>query len=447
MPQIQRWYKGFSYTGDPRLLVEQISKQVQQHNLSQFVPLLRLQKGVKRRGQFYFFLAIESSQIGDIPTEVSTKLLQLSFFKYSISGSPSFTYDQIKSMVGDAHDVYDYINQIPYQPLQEFTYENPFNLRASPLINNSSYDIDATSHRYEQLLYWLSALGCGTWESFKNACNILNIEEPKRILRRLRLLGHIESSLDGLRWSIAPLALVKVGSKSDFQEFILCGQMSVNLLRELEGYVKLKLINQLRADAPPCVRIQVDGSNILSYLIEQVSSKFSMNNAGEVSKQLTNILPELATWKQNLRHLQGIVLSLYEWERFDGNDFVICGLPTETGMYRMYNKQISEHPLYSLFYDQERDLWLQGDWYGLRFLALQHIGHQCIACYEFETKRLAIPLSQRLPGIYERALVLASGILPIFQYPWLLYENVEHEVVHLLSAKLNIKCNWESTYA
>lgn len=441
MAHPQRWYKGFSYRGNPKELVKQISDQVQFHNLGKFVPLLRVEKGAKSRKVFYFFLAVECLEPGNIPTEVTSNLLQLSYFKYPIKGSPSLSYEEIKPMVGAAHDVYEYTNNIPYQPLQELTCDNPFDFIESASINNSFIDI---SCRYEQLFYWLSACGSGSWESFKKACNVLNIEEPKRILRRLRLLGHIEFSPDGYRWSIAPITMVKIPSKSNFVEFILCGSRSIDLLEKLKHQTTLKLINQPRGEAPACVRIQADNLSIVHNLIEQLSREFSIINAGEVSKLLASILPELITWKQSLRNLQGIVPSLYEWDLFDGNDFVSCGLPRETGMYRMYNTKISDRPLYTLFY--ENGCWLQGDWYGLRFLALQHIGQQCIAHYEAETKRLAIPMSQRLPEIYERALVLASGTLPQDAKGWLLYDNVDQDIIQQICYKININCSWESTH-
>ncbi|MCC5637615.1 hypothetical protein LC593_17570 [Nostoc sp. CHAB 5844] len=100
MPQIQRWYQGFSYRGNPQELIKQISEQVQRHNLGNFIPLLRVEKGVKSRKQFYFFLAFESLQKGDIPTEIKSTLLKLSFFKSPIPGNRSFSYEEIKPMVG-----------------------------------------------------------------------------------------------------------------------------------------------------------------------------------------------------------------------------------------------------------------------------------------------------------------------------------------------------------
>ena len=445
-----RWYLGYKYRKNPQELVNQISQKVQEYNLSQYIPLLRLEKGAKSRSEFYFFIAIESSQQGEIPPEVNnSNLFNLPFFHSPADKSrKSFTYEQIQRMVsGTTYDVHDYTNPIPYQPLQKMKGENPFDFTTSSAINYPSPDDDALSRRYEQLLYWLSALGYGTWESFKKACETLNIEEPKRILRRLKLLGHIESSSDGMRWSIAPTALVKVASESDLQEFILCGQRSINLLDRLKQHAELQHINQPRGNAPPRVRIQVDNSNNIFTLLEKISGEFSLTNAGEVSKQLANILPNIKDWKRNLKSLPGIVTSRYEWERFDGNDFVKSGLPNESGMYRMCNREISDRPLRTLFYDAERNCWLQGDWYGLRFLALQQMDYQCIANYHLNSKRLAIPASQRLPEIYERALVLASGLLPTYVDSWFLYTNVEQEVVQILSAKLNLICDWVSTYA
>lgn len=403
---------------------------------------MRLEKGAKPRKIFCFFIAIESRAVGEIPPEVSdSNLLKLPYFQVSVvPSSPNFTYEQIKPMVGAAHDVQDYTNPIPYQPIQEAIYDNPFDFIASPPINKSSLvDIDALGRRYEQLLYWLSALGGGTWESFKKACDVLNLKEPKRILRRLRLLGHIETSLDGSRWSIAPTALVKVGSKSDLHEFVLCGQRSVNLLRTLEQYAKLEFSNQATGEAPPCVCLQLNNPDIFFDLLEQGSNEYSLTNVGEASKQLASILPTVETWKQSLRNLQGIVPSLYEWKRFDGNNFVSCISPTETGMYQMWKTEMSDRPLHTLFYDKESDSWRQGDWYGLRFLTLQYNEQKCIACYDLTTKRLAIPVSQRWPEIYERALVLASGKIPNFLDCQLLYENVQLEVLHQLSNKLNVK--------
>jgi hypothetical protein len=444
-----RWYLGYKSRHSPQELVKQISQKVLESNLSKYIPVIRLEKRTKSRGEFYFFIAIESLDKGTIPEEVYRScLLKLKFFTTpAVQNRSSFTNDEIKSMVGAAHDVHDYTNPIPYKLLPPAINEHPFSFTLAQETNYSSQTIDASS-KHKQLLYWLSALGCGTWESLKKTCDRLDIQESKRLLRRLKLLGHVESSPDGKRWSIAPTALVKIPSTSNLQEYILCGQQNIQLLDKLQKYTKLTLIDQSRGDAPPCIHIQFDSLNNISTVSENIDNSFSLIDAGYVSKQLASLLPDIDTWKNSLAKLPSIVSSCYRWQKFDGNNFVDCDLPSESGMYQMYNQEINDSPpIRTLFYDKQSDRWLQGDWYGLRFLALQQANQQCIFYYNFDRKCLVIPASQRFPEIYERALVLASGILPTYKDSYWFYTNIESDVVNLLSAKLNLICGGESTYA
>jgi hypothetical protein len=369
MPKLQRWYKGFSYRGSSQKLVEQIANQVQQHNLNQIVPGLRIEKKeANSRKKFYFFLAIESTQMGDIPSEVKSNLIEnpacSRFFKEKfrdkIVDDPNFTYKDIKYMVEGTN--------IPYQLEEQVSDDNPFDFAAS-LITSKPYlqdDGKDFSHQYERLLYWLSALGAGSWESFKKVCQSLELAEPRRILRRLKLLGHLESSADGSKWSMAPIALVKVNSQSESQEFVLCGQRSLKLVQRLEQLTTVTSINQ--RDAPSYIHLQLANSKNVSYLIEQINTEFSISDAGKASSKLAEILPDIDTWQQNLKNLPGIVPSSYDWKYFDGNDFVDCISPKETGMYQRSPREINNSFTRTLFYDQPNDKWLQGDWYGLRFL-------------------------------------------------------------------------------
>ncbi|MEH2244902.1 hypothetical protein [Nostoc sp.] len=332
-------------------------------------------------------------------------------------------------MVGVAHDVYDYTSPIPYQASYNITVDNPFELAQLQSINHSDADWVKASQNSDRFLYWLSTLGSGSWESFKKSCNALQLEEPKRILRRLRLLGHLESSLDGSRWSAAPTAIVKINSP--YSKFILCGQRSISLIKQLEEYgIVASITHQPRGEAPPCIQLAVSNPDV-------ITNNFPIINAGEASKKLAQILPDIATWQQSLRNVPGIVPSRWEWKHFDGDGFEICGIPHETGMYQMCDQNLNLR--YTLFYNQNTNTWHQGDWYGLRFLALYHHAASCQVHYNVATKCLAIPVKQRWPELYERALVLASGQLPTYQGNWLLYQNVGGEVAHQLSQKLNVK--------
>ncbi|MBD2693203.1 hypothetical protein [Anabaena catenula] len=431
MPKVQRWYTGFSYRGNPQEMIKQISEQVQRHNLSKSIPLLRVEKNPGKN--FYFFLAIESEQLGEISSEVKTNLLQLplSFFQRPVPGKNIFTYEQIKSMVGVAHDVYNYTTNIPYNPQVKITVDNPLELTSLQSINYT--DWVKTSEKSNRLLYWLSILGNGTWETFRKSCQTLQLEEPKRILRRLRLLGHLETSANGSKWSTAPTTIVKI--ESEQPEFILCGQRNINLINQLESSgIITDIIYQPRGEAPACLRLVVNNPDI-------ITNKLPIINAGEASRKLAGILPEITTWQHNLTRLE-LVPSMQQWKQFNGNDFESCGTPHETGMFQMCDENLN--PRYTLFYNQETKTWHQGDWYGLRFLALHSQGIACQYYYNTANKSLAIPINQRWPEIYERALVLASGKLPTYQNSWLIYENICEEIAYLLSEKLNV--NFNSNY-
>ena len=95
----------------------------------------------------------------------------------------------------------------------------------------------------------------------------------------------------------------------------------------------------------------------------------------------------------------------------------------------------------SLFYDAEYEQWLQADWYDLRFLAFQTIGNtNSEVVYRPGSAELLVPLAERWPLLYERALVLASGLLPSISTDreWLKYQGISRELCTLLADKLNL---------
>lgn len=312
-----------------------------------------------------------------------------------------------------------------------------FNISVQP--DNLSTNSLAISHRYEHLLYWLSALGSGTREGFKKNCETLQLPPAyNKTLRPLKLLGHLENSQDGKRWSIAQATIVKINSKLDEQEFVLCGQRSIKLVEKLKEYAEITLSHQPGGEAPPCLHIKA--SNVQEIIAK---SEVPIVYVDEISLKLAEILPNLKTWQHNLKPLDGIVVSNYKIQYFDvnKNDFVECIYPSGSGMYSLSSPEGKNNFSRSLFFDRETELWLQADWNGLRFLAIQYQGISCQAWYDSKTKYLAIPKKQQWPEIYERALVLASGHLATYQDGWLLYRNVSKKIVCLLSNKLNI--NWE----
>ena len=474
-----RWYKGFRCKGDPETIRNIVVKQVHDNDLACFVTSVKPEKIKKNKNkgarktsvssrkpqcniEFYLFVAIESDEIGKIPSLVESQLVNFleqreqeyksklyKIIQWSIP--EGFISEEIKGMTEADFDVYSFTQSIPYKPHQR----KQFNDNFFELLDTSSTEIETIPENYcnyEKFLYLLSTLGQGTWETFKRVCQTLELEKPRTIQRQLKLLGHLEVSPNGKYWSITPTALVKVKSTSGNQEFILCGQQNGDLLKTLEQCSKVNFREQPRGQSPRCVRLTIPDSRDVSGIFEQIKSKMGLvvTNAGNAAMKLADILPDLEAWKISLPSLKAVQPYLYSLKRFDGNDFIDCAFSNQTGMYQLCNLEEKQswqgsqhhHPILTLFYDADTNTWRQGDWYGLRFLALYYSDQQCIARYDKTTSRLAIPWSQRFPELYERSLVLASGLLASYQQTeqglWLLYENIGQELAGQLTQKLHV---------
>ncbi|NEP62605.1 MAG: hypothetical protein F6K31_37700 [Symploca sp. SIO2G7] len=480
-----RWYKGFRCKGDPETIRDIVVRQVHDYDLARFVTSVKPEKRKKNKNktlikssassrkiqrniEFYLFVAIESNEVGKVPSLVESKIVNFleqreqeyrnrlyKIIQWSIP--EGFLYEEIKGMAEADFDVYNFTQSIPYQPHKKKQFnDNPFEL----LDNNSAAieTIQENYQNYEKLLYLLSTLAQGNWETFKKVCQALELEQPRSIQRRLKLLGHLEVSPNGKYWSITPTALVKVKSASGSQEFILCGQQNGDLLRELERCSDINFREQGRGKAPRCVRLTMPDFMNISGIIEHIKSKLGLvlTNAENAARQLADILPDLEAWQVSLPSLKAVQPELYSLKRFDGNDFIDCAFSKQMGMYQLCNLAEKKswqgsqhyHPILTLFYDADTHTWRQGDWYGLRFLALYYSGQQCLARYDTTTSRLAIPWLQRFPELYERALVLSSGLLPSYQQTeqslWLLYENIGQDLAEQLTQKLHVTLEYRT---
>ena len=109
-------------------------------------------------------------------------------------------------------------------------------------------------------------------------------------------------------------------------------------------------------------------------------------------------------------------------------------------MYRLTKREKKNPYQIVLYLDQPNQRWLRGDWYGLRFLAYHSAKRQFEVKYDSRANEVLIPVEEHWPLLYERALVLASGMLPIRDksFRWLKYTNISNELVQLLAEKLSI---------
>jgi hypothetical protein len=440
---MERWYLPINCHSRGRVdnytkkIIEQISGYIHRQQLYNMVPVIFIEEKPQR--DFFLFIAIESEQKPKIPDILSPLIKHV--------GNPlpgvSVDYDEIKPMVSNRPVTpHDYARRLKYREALVSPKDDPFDfLEEAPSPQDVSSDEQVMPKNYDKLLYWLSAAGTGTWQTFKNACKVLGLDasglEARRILRRLRLLGHIEVSRDGTHWAICPPCLVSIKTEPQ-QECILAGQRCAQLLNEIEKIegVNLKFIKQPNEEAPTLVYVQIDSEDILYKLVDEVEHYFPINYAGNAIYKLAEILPSLEVWRDSLTPVGRFFPALYEIERFSNGTFALCSFQGETGMYRLHPRDRNSQVSRTLFYQQDSDQWLQGDWYGLRFLALRAENTECKAIYHTDIRCLALPASQRWPDLYERALVLCSGKLADQRNEWLYFSEVPREIAHKLAHKL-----------
>ncbi len=444
---MERKYVAVHTVGNPEYVLDRIRQAVQAEGRTRTIPAVKFERRVGGRRssrEFYFFLAVEGQGINFLD------LVQTIFAQWNLPGNiiPALlTPDEIKSMVSRTELETHSLNALTYKSLWSSDFSDPFDL--SDAFSNAetvaeTIDDPSLGDRYNRLLHWLSATCEGTWQTFKNVCSILqlvdDVNTARSIFRRLTLIGYIESSENGQRWSICPTTLVQCATDQDL--YILTGQQIPMLIEQLMERYEVELLPQPNYQGPSCVRINGIFTNEVSL------NGFNIGHAGTVSVQLAQLLPDLEGWKDILPVIDRLSTTSYNIEFWNGRQFTQCDefyerhgqYFGESGMYRLTKKEGNNPYRIVLYFDEPNQRWLRGDWYGLRFLAYNSVGRHFEVKYDSSANEVLIPFEEHWPLLYERALVLASGMLPVRDknFRWLKYTNISNELVQLLAAKLSI---------
>jgi hypothetical protein len=284
---------------------------------------------------------------------------------------------------------------LAYRRMRQDTSEDPF--RADVAVGEAETD-SALGSKAEHLLWYLSSLGGGRWSAFSVACTALEVGDlARRLARSLRLLGHLEVSSDGERWSVTPPTCLRV--------------------RQPDG-TALRFWAGARTAATTGERSLQQGGP--SRLLAGETAREELVNPAE---RLAPLLPTLEEYRASLGVVGGVSAVQHKFAKFDGLAFKPVTFEGEPGLYEVTGR---EGRTLTLLYSQGQ--WLKGDWYGLRYLTLQASGLLLSARYDAERWSLALPADQRPPELFERALVLCSGLLPSRRERWLTYQNVPPSV-------------------
>ena len=430
-----KWYRGYQVVGRREAHIERISTLIRKHDLGSVIPNLHTEKIIKGQRQFYLFLGINTEQKGQIPSQILKILGRITIGLHV----GDFIYAEIKSMTSAGIDTEHYRRTLAYRPPVIAAAEDPFDLSKLGSDTAQQTTGEATL-ALNRLLYWLSATGAGGWTLFRRVCNLLTGEtvglDARHVFRRFRLLGHVEyTGKNGSKWSVCPPALVQ---SSQPDRYFLAGQRAPRLLVRLSELAEVETRPQPTGEAPDLVEVQFDSAETARQFIN--NKQPGLRWAGSASTRLATVLPDLAGYQSSLTPVSGFVLSNFTVEQWQGQAYIETHFQQQTGLYRLTprdgNARMSPQ---TLFFDAATDQWRSGPWYDLRYLALQAADEPCLVQYHPEQQRLSIPANYRWPDLYERALVLASGLLPL-RSPnnnWFYFGGISINLAQTLTNKLN----------
>lgn len=432
-----KWYRGYQVFGHRDYHINRISNLVRQNDLGSVIPCLHIEKK-SRKGEFYLFLGFNTEHKGKVPTQVSQILDSITIG----NAIDDFEYAQIKSMVSAGIDTENYRRTIPYHPPVVVPATDPLDL-SDLEAHADQQPIPEKPTALNRLLYWLSAAGAGSWPTFKRVCDLITAEtislDARHIFRRLRLLGHMEHAApNGSKWSVCPPTLVQ---SSQSGRYFLAGQRVPKLLKVLAEFAEVEELAQPTGEAPDLVQMHFNSVEEARQTISDEKIRLvPIRWAGMTSIKLADILPDLAGYRASLPPVSGFALSNFNLEQWQGQAYAEIHFQQQTGLYRLTPREANSRLApQTLFFDATTGQWCAGPWYDLRYLAQQATGAPCRVQYHPGQQRLAIPANYRWPDFYERALVLASGLLPLPSPDnnWFYFSDISSELAQTLAHKLN----------
>ena len=452
-----RWYAAYQCAGNSTTKAALVTRGVNQLGIKDEVPLMRIE--LARKGQWYLFLAIECDGEGAFPVPDSLSNLENFADLRGRLGIPLDERESINKMSVTPVETQEFFDRIPrmvsptmnFQPMDELEADEFF---SPPVLvppsgeggaGQSVLDKDQVLAQ-DRLLIWCSTKGSGSWSQFLDACTTLGSAEgrqsAKRLQRRLRLLGHIETTSHG-HWSVAPPALVQSGQTQVSNAFFLCGQRTGQMISDGTDFGQLRLDPQPRGDAPS--RISTGSGVSLDSVIGRPVGP--IRNVGVASALLADNLKSLKEWESDLDQFPYVFNDVdyvnggYTVKKYSLSEFHEGFFREEAGLYELSpnnNAGGTEDGTVTGYYNEEDRTWHRGDWYGLRFLAKVRTNESYSYDYDAGTGDFSIPQDWRWPEVYERALVLSSGHLPVLTGSRINYEQINETTLSGLHQKLEV---------
>jgi len=399
-----------------RVTCAAIKQLVEEQGLAHLLPLVKYEVG---RGREYYLGVAIDLQAGrdDSVTETARQILSSAGVHSAANPQMSWVVDpeQVQGLLRGNLECESFTIPIVYETSEELE-GPPIGQLLAGLDREDLCSAEPTAKEAGQqlrLLQWCSAVGSGDLTRLQLVCRALEITTEWggawSVLRRLVLLGHLE--FDGgaaFRWGVVPPTAVQTMLAEDAVLFV--GQRSPEITDRLREQFTVEEVPQ--AGGPS--RLLLRGWDNSHADIEIVPG-VRVACVGRAAEHLSRLLPRLDEWTARLP----------VWDERDFGRFAVeCYVPEADevracafsdagarGLFRFTLEQPGRVFTTVAYRDEAGGGWVCGDFYGLRFLARVSLG-LCRAAYREEQHQLVVPAADRWPMPYERALVLASGLLP-----------------------------------
>jgi hypothetical protein len=289
---------------------------------------------------------------------------------------------------------------------------------------------------YNGLLEACFTLGGGSWSHFELLARQAGNDSmfPYEAIQIFSALGHIDIEYDKtgrhfVTWKVAPTMLVSTESGHWF----VAGFRSTKLLDAIRHAVEESrgLIDPLFSkDGPTMYSITGLNRDAILNITKalNVNQTVKLTIADRADRSIAAILPPLSHLLTNTCVVSPPAVA----EFFDANE--VSWIPKTFASYDGLYRTDSMPRLYNFL--------VNGSWYSVSYRVGKHLAcallKKVLLAYDAENQQLECPLGAQLPGLYERAVVLSSGLPPEIDLSKakVIYRNVPQDVASAVWSKV-----------